>query len=362
MEKVRTYLPGIAIAAICSAIAFAINMAVPLLSALLVAIIIGVIIRNTGLLPTAAEPGFAFVGKTILRAGVVLLGLRLSIPEILELGWGIIAVIIITVAATYAVTLALGRALRLGHATVLLTATGTAICGAAAVAAMSAVTYEEDQDTLDESAATAIASVTLFGTLGLLAIPYLAHAMGLSAEQSGVWIGAAIHEVGQVVAGAGIGAGNMPDAAAGDLLTDTAVITKLGRVVMLAPLVTIVGALESRRAAKAAEQELIREEVDAVLSDRPVPHPARKAAPIIPLFVLGFLAMVLVRSIFTLPANVLSGFDIAATIMLTAAMVAMGAGVRLKRLVTTGGKALGLGALAAVISAVISLGALLVLA
>lgn len=332
-------LPGLGIAAACAAVAYGVSVAVPLLSAMLVAIILGILVRNLGLIPAVAEPGLAVAGRTVLRAGVVLLGLRLSIPQVLDLGWGVVAVIVLTVVGTYAATLAVGRAMGLGHAVTVLTATGTAICGAAAVAAMSAVVRDQDQSATQEAAATAIASVTLFGTIGLVAVPWLGQAIGFSPEQIGVWIGAAVHEVGQVVAGAGIAQTAQPDTATGQMLVDTALVTKLGRVVLLAPLVAVIGALETRKRTQQA-------------------HTDGANPPIVPLFVLGFLAMVLIRSVTDLPSGLLSGVNTVATILFTTAMVAMGAGVRIKNLMATGTRALVMGGVAGVVSAIISLAAI----
>ncbi len=363
-------LIGIALAAVCAAVAYTVNAFFPLLSGLLVAIILGVILRNVGLIPAAAEPGFAFVGRTILRLGVVLLGLRLSIPQVISLGWGVIVVIAVTVSVTYMVGLALGKALKIAHPTTVLTATGTAICGAAAVAAMSAVVGSDDRDvkertSTDEAAATAVACVTVYGTIALLALPPLAALLSLTPINAGVWIGAAVHEVGQVVAGAGIAASNLTDPSAAGVLQDTAIVTKLGRVAMLAPLVAIVGALENRRAMRKERDAVARAEADDVIAGRPVDHSrAADAArpPIMPAFVVGFLLMVLIRSIFSLPVGFLHAADVTATALLTAAMVAMGAGVRLKRLITSGAKALILGVVLAVVAAAVSLGALMIFA
>lgn len=330
------HLPGLAIAAACSAIAYGVSLALPLLSAMLVAIILGILVRNLGLIPEVGEPGLALAGRTVLRAGVVLLGLRLSIPQVLELGWGVVAVIMLTVVGTYVATLTVGRAMRLGHAVTVLTATGTAICGAAAVAAMSAVVRDQDESSTQEAAATAIASVTLFGTISLVAVPWLGQMVGLTPEQIGVWIGAAVHEVGQVVAGSGIAQTAQPDAAIGQMLVNTALVTKLGRVVLLAPLVAVIGALEAGRRSHQSAGEGAK-------------------APIVPLFVLGFLLMVLIRSVTDLPTGLLSGVNTVATILFTMAMVAMGAGVRIKNLMATGTRALLMGGVAGVVSALFSL-------
>ena len=129
--------------------------------------------------------------------------------------------------------------------------------------------------------------------------------------------------------------------AAGNIahVTDVAVVTKLGRVVLLAPLIALVGLSQKRSAQR---------------------HTGTKMGPIIPHFVAGFLVMVVIRSIFDLPTWLTGGVNEIATILLTAAMAAMGAGVRIKVIASTGGRAIGLGAISATIAAGVSL--LLVLA
>lgn len=348
--------PGIALCAAVAVAATAVNTALPLVSAMLVAILVGLLARNLGLVPVLAEPGLKVTARTVLRAGVVLLGLRLSVPAVLSLGWGAIGVIAATVTCVYLATLWAGRLLGVPRATTILTATGTAICGAAAVAGMSAVVRPRDDDgeqaeSVEEAAATAIASVTLFGTVAILVLPLLVSALGLGAVPAGVWVGAGVHEVGQVVAAAGL---------VSTAALDVAVVAKLGRVVLLAPLVAVVGVLESRRAARLLAQRTAAEEVGQVLRGEPVSH--RAGAPVVPLFVLGFLAAVVLRSL--LEGSVPEVFSAASTLagfLLTMAMCAMGAGVNLRRLVCSGGRALLLGALAGVVSALVSLAGVLVL-
>ena len=348
--------PGIALCAAVAVVATAVNTVLPLVSAMLVAILVGLLARNLGLVPVLAEPGLKVTARTVLRAGVVLLGLRLSVPAVLSLGWGAIGVIVATVTCVYLATLWAGRLLGVPRATTILTATGTAICGAAAVAGMSAVVRPRDDDgeqaeSVEEAAATAIASVTLFGTVAILVLPLLVSALDLGAVPAGVWAGAGVHEVGQVVAAAGL---------VSTAALDVAVVAKLGRVVLLAPLVAVVGVLESRRAARLLAQRTAAEEVGQVLRGEPVSH--RTGAPVVPLFVLGFLAAVVLRSL--LEGSVPEVFSAASTLagfLLTMAMCAMGAGVNLRRLARSGGRALLLGALAGVVSALVSLAGVLVL-
>ncbi|MDD9205874.1 putative sulfate exporter family transporter [Georgenia sp. 10Sc9-8] len=342
--------PGLLLAVAGAAVSMLVNAVVPLVSALLVAVVLGMAVRNLGLVGGAVEPGLRVAARPVLRLGVVLLGLRLSVPQVLELGWGVVAVIAVTVTVSYVATLALGRALGLGRSARTLVATGTAICGAAAVAAMSAVLgRREDAEDVEEAAATAVATVTIVGTVSLAAVPALAVLLGLADDVAAMWVGASVHEVGQVVAGAGlVGAGAL----------DVAVLTKLGRVVLLAPMVALVGLTENRRARRAAEARLAHLEVQEVVSGRPVDHPRGRPAPLVPLFVVGFLVMVLLRSVLPLPTALVDVSQLLATAMLTIAMVAMGAAVNVRVLVRSGGRALAVGALAGVVAAGVSLGGL----
>lgn len=350
MKKVlptRPQLAGLLGAVLIASGAFGLSLLLPVLSPLLLAILLGVTLRNTGLIPPWADPGLGYASRTILRLGVVLLGLRLSIPQMIDLGPGPIVVIVGTVVGAYLVTLFAGSIVRAGHATTVLTATGTAICGAAAVAGVAAVVRPGKREDVEDAAATAIALVTLFGTLGMFAFPPLANVLGLSPEATGVWLGAAIHEVGQVVGAAGMAG-----------VTDVATVTKLGRVVLLAPLVAIVGVIEARRVARSEEEAITSRQVDDVLAGRPVSHPAARPAPLLPAFVLGFVALVALRSVIGTPESLVDAFgaiDTASTFLLTVAMGAMGTGVRLASIRKAGGRAMVLGAVAFAAAGIISL-------
>lgn len=347
--------PGLGLSAVVALLATLVNTWVSLLSAMLVAILVGLLLRNTGLVPAVAEPGLKVSGKTVLRAGVVLLGLRLSIPEVLKLGVGAVVVLAVTVTSVFLVTLGMGRVMRVPHTTALLTATGTAICGAAAVAGMSAVVRPDKKgdDDVEDAAATAIASVTLFGTVAILVLPLLVRLLGLGTTGAGVWVGASVHEVGQVVAAAGL---------INDHVLDVAVVAKLGRVVLLAPLVVVVGAVEGWRARRDERQRIEHGEVEAVLHDVSVPHEVGRTS-VVPLFVVGFLMMAIIRSVSGghVPSGLFEGIEMVASFLLTMAMCAMGSGVNLRRLARTGLRSLALGACAGLVAAIVPLVAVLVL-
>jgi uncharacterized integral membrane protein (TIGR00698 family) len=319
----RAVLPGVAAALLVGAACLGLTALVPVLPGLLVAIVLGAVARSAGMLPAALEPGLAWTGRRVLRAGVVLLGLQLSLGDLLGLGAGEVVVLLATVAATFATTLWLGRRLGVGRRLTLLVATGFSICGAAAVAAMSPVAEAEEDEV-----ATAVALVTVYGSLAILVVPVAAGALGLTDRTAGLWAGMSVHEVAQVVAAAGT-----VSAAA----LSVAVVAKLARVVLLAPLVAGTGLVRRRAGAAGA---------------------GRGAAPLVPLFVVGFVAAVAVRSAGLVPAAVLPAVKPVTTLLLAAAMTALGTQIHLGRLVRTGGRPLALGAAATVVAMFVSLAGL----
>lgn len=324
----RALLPGIVVALLVSAGCLALTVVVPVVPGLLVAILLGAAARSTGRLPASLDAGLGWTARYVLRAGVVLLGLQLSIGDLLDLGAAEMLVLLATVATTFGFTLWLGARLRIGRALTLLVATGFSICGAAAVAAMSPVADAEEDEV-----ASAIALVTLYGSLALVVVPLVSGALGLSDRTAGLWAGMSVHEVAQVVAAAGT-----VSAAA---LT-VAVVAKLARVLLLAPLVAGAGAVR-RRATGAGSGA------------------GERSAPLVPLFVIGFGAAILVRTADLVPDAMLPAVRPVTTLALGAAMVALGTQIHLGRLIRTGARPLILGAAATLMALTVSLTGLLLL-
>jgi uncharacterized integral membrane protein (TIGR00698 family) len=322
------FLPGLIVAGVAAAIGWGIHTvlpAVPLLTAVVVlGIIVGQIPAARAWLDGILSPGLKVAARRLLRIGVVLLGLKLSLGDIAGLGWLTILTTVLIVVLTFVGTLGLGRALRLPGHQPLLIASGFSICGASAIGAMGGVVRARD----DEQA-TPVALVTLCGTLAIAVLPALWHPLGLSSLQFGHWVGAGVHDVGQVVATAQI---------AGSAALAVAVIVKLTRVLMLAPMVAITAAVERRRA-----------------TDASGPRP-----PIVPLFVAGFIAAVLLRSFVPLPDAALEGADVLQTVLLAMALFALGASVRVSELARTGWRALVVGLASWALIAALAYGAVLV--
>ncbi|WP_405021390.1 putative sulfate exporter family transporter [Kitasatospora sp. NBC_00070] len=322
--------PGLALAATGVAAAWGLHRVLPAVPLLTAAVLLGV---TAGQLPALrplvtgpAKAGLALAARRLMRAGIVLLGLRLGLRDVLGLGWATVLMVLAVVAATFAGTWWLGRRLGLPGDQPLLIATGYSICGASAIGAVGQATGSDEEDI-----ATSCALVTLCGTLAIAVLPLLQGPLGLDAGEFGRWVGAGVHDVGQVVATAQTG---------GPVALREAVLVKLIRVAMLAPLVAGV-AMSRRRLGRSAGT-------------------ARPA--VVPLFVVGFLGMVLLNSAGALPAAGLVVAGHAQELLLAAALFALGSAVRLGALARTGGRVALLGLAAWVLIAGAAYGGVLLTA
>jgi uncharacterized integral membrane protein (TIGR00698 family) len=323
--------PGLLAAALAVALASGVHRLAPAVSPMTAAVMLGVLAGNlragdVRALPATTRPGLAVAAKRVMRLAVVLLGLKLALGDVLALGWPTLALVCLVVAATFFGTMWLGRRAGLPGDQPLLIATGFSICGASAVAAMNGVTESEEGDTV-----TAVALVTLCGTLAIAVLPLLHHPLGLSAAQFGRWTGASVHDVGQVVA---IGQ------TAGAAALGQAVVVKLMRVALLAPLVTGVALVRSRRRAKGQGGD-----GRAAGAKRPAP---------LPLFLVGFLVCMALRSTGLLSPGFVDAANTVDELLMAAALFALGSTVDVRVLLRTGRRALLVGLASWVLIAAVS--------
>lgn len=294
-----------------------------LLGPMALAMALGLVIRAAMPLPEGVVPGVRLSAVTLLRAAVVLLGLQLTLADLLSLGLGGLAVTTTALVATFALTLWAGRLLGVAPDLARLIAAGTSICGASAVAATRSATGAGAGDT-----AYAVACVTLFGTLAMVLMPLVPPLAGLDAAGYGLFVGASVHEVAQVA-----GAGFRHSVEAGE----AAMVAKLSRVLLLAPMVLLLAAWCRRGRAKDGAGE-------GVAARLPVPW-----------FVFGFLAMVLVASSLELPEAARTGAGEATTFLMTMALAGLGLSTDLGEIRARGIRPLLLAAIAALFIAAISL-------
>lgn len=209
-------------------------------SPLIVGIILGMLYANSlrNKLPATWVPGIKFCSKEILRTGVVLYGFKLTFQQVVAIGLPAITADIIIVAGTLLLGILFGKLLKMDSQTALMTSTGSAICGAAAVLGAEPVVKCEAHKT-----AVAVSTVVIFGTLSMFLYPIMYRTglmNGLSDQAIAVYTGSTLHEVAHVV-----GAGNAIDAAGGHV-ADAATITKMIRVMLLAPVLVIMSLFLSR--------------------------------------------------------------------------------------------------------------------
>lgn len=277
------------------------------LSPMIIGIILGMIYANTlrSELPEAWVPGINFCSKRLLRIGIILYGFRLTFADVAAVGTAGITIDAVIVVSTILFGILLGKLLRMDAETALLTATGSAICGAAAVLGAEATINTKPYKT-----AVAVATVVIFGTISMLLYPviYATGILGLSPVEMGIFSGSTLHEVAHAAcAGAAMG----PEVA------PTAVIVKMIRVMMLVPVLLIfawwIASSKSRENKGGGKIS-------------------------IPWFALIFLAVIGFNSFNLLPREIVDVLNWLSTFFLTMAMTALGAGTTWESLRRAGAK------------------------
>ena len=313
--KASRIVPGLVAAGTAVFCGFFVSWQWTSVSPLTMSLLIGAVVGNFGLIPSACDPGLKFASRYVLRAGIVLLGFQLSFSEVAHLGGrgflAVIAVVIVTFFGTQYIARLLGVSPGLG----LLTATGYSICG---VSAISAMTGAVDGD--EEDATYAIALVTLFGSISIFALPALGHLMNMSDVRFGMWAGSSVHDVAQVVASA---------TTYSHQSLAPAVVVKLTRVVLLAPLVAIYGYRHSQTQKHAIPHQH--------------PHTGSQRVSLLPMFIVLFLVAVSVRTTGALSSDLLSTLKDIEKILLAMALVGLGAAVNIKKLRLLGSRPIILG-------------------
>jgi uncharacterized integral membrane protein (TIGR00698 family) len=281
------------------------------MSALTIAILIGALLGNLGhrvASSPSVQPGLQFAQKSLLRAGVALYGLNLSLQQILQVGPAAILADLFVVCTTILVGWWVGfRWLKMDRDTVLLASAGSAICGAAAVVATESVLGAAPHKT-----SAAVGQVVLFGSLAMLVYPVLFGALAVPRAPFGIYVGSTVHEVAQVVA---IGK------TIGGATAETAVIVKMIRVMMLAPFLIVLGRFVRRSASTAP------------------------AAMRVPAFAIAFIVVAVVHPYLGLPPWLVIALQMLDVVLLAAAMAALGVETTIAKLRLAGRDSLVLGAI-----------------
>ncbi len=313
-------------------------------SPILMTIMLGLLLRNVAGLPTAYEQGLRLCVKRLLRVGVALLGLRLSIVAVGEIGLTALPIVIGCIGSALIVVTWLSRLVGLSPRIGSLIAVGTSICGVSAIVATGpAIDAEEDE------VSYSVAVITLFGMLALFTYPFLAHWLfNGDPQMCGFFLGTAIHDTSQV-AGAGLMYQLFYDAPEA---LNVAATTKLVRNVCMGAVIPLMAILHHRRSLGASDKKV---------------H-GLKWQQWVPLFVIGFIAMAVIRSVGDLGSHAFGVLDRGAwgelissakgvsVFLLTLAMAAVGLGTSYAQLRSLGWKPFCIGMTAALLVGVVSTG------
>lgn len=297
----RAKLPGLALAVALALVATVIGTAVPVIgspvSGVVLGVVVGVLVRRRADPPSVAvlSPGLKLASKRVLQIAVVLLGARLSLAQVAQVGVDSLPVMLGTVVVCLVAAAALGRLLGIDRELRVLIGTGTAICGASAIAAVTPVVRASGSNV-----AYALSTVFAFNIAAVLLFPPLGQLLGMSQEAFGLFAGTAVNDTSSVVAAA---------TTFGSVAADHAVVVKLVRTLLIIPIVIGLAVLVGRRDRLAAGDDA----------------GARQAVwRLVPWFLVGFLLLATLNSIGLVPEAWHDPLATAATFLITVALTAIG--------------------------------------
>lgn len=351
-RELRPALPGLHLVVAVAIVARFLHGLVPnaamarAISEVFIAVFLGLYIRSAVRFSARFEPGVKFALQRILRFGIILLGLRLSLQDVVTTG--LVSLLLILACMTVALSLAYaaGRLLRIPPRLAALIGVGTAICGNTAIVAVAPVIEAKDEDV-----SFAVATITFFGTLAVVLYPIIGYFLGLTDRAFGLWAGTAVNDTSQVVAAG---------AAFSEVARDIATVVKLTRNTLMAPLIILIGLVYAR-----------------AQNRRDAGGAARLAfGKVVPWFVIGFLLMTLLRTAgvalgwlpqdaahpgtLTAAARALAFVDEVAKFAVLMALSAIGLGTDIAAVRRTGLKPFALGITLASVLAVFSLGMIMI--
>ena len=330
MQRVAPLIPGIAL---CIAVSIGAKLLElgehalfgnAWLEALVLAILLGTAIRTASPLPAMFKPGIAFSAKMLLEIAIVLLGASITIESVIHAGPALVGAVVLVVFLSLAAGYGIGRAFGLNARLATLVACGNSICGNSAIAAAAPVI-----DARSDEVASAISFTAVLGVCVVLLLPVFQAASSLSATQYGVMAGLTVYAVPQVLAAA---------SPMGTLAIQIGTLIKLVRVLMLGPVLMLLGVVNGRAGNTRA--------------------PFSK---LVPWFIIGFLLLMLIRSLGLIPEATLHYFRSASTGLTIIAMAALGLTVDIRAVAHAGGRVIAAASLSIIFLAVLAVAAIYIL-
>ncbi|MGV8988355.1 MAG: YeiH family protein [Cypionkella sp.] len=316
-------LPGIGLCLVITVAAYAIEASETVLlgkawlEALVLAILIGTAVRSLWSPGPRWRSGIAFSAKYLLEIAVVLLGASVSTTMIAKAGPELLCGITIVVTVAILLSFGIGKMLHLPTRMAVLIACGNSICGNSAIAAVAPVIGADSDDV-----AASIAFTAVLGVVVVLGLPVLGLAVGLSGAAYGAFAGLTVYAVPQVIAAA---------APMGTVAVQMGTLVKLVRVLMLGPVCLILSLIAPRIGP-------VIEPAGAVIAGEALPRRRPSLSSLVPWFILGFLALVICRSLGLVPDVIVAPVGHLATLLTVISMAALGLGVDVRTIAQAGGK------------------------
>jgi uncharacterized integral membrane protein (TIGR00698 family) len=355
-DRIKLLLPGLALTAVVSLVAQIgekVELGLfghPWIEGLVLAILLGTAYRSIFGLPDKFDAGVTFSAKTILEVAIVLLGASISVEALKGAGFYLVGGIVLVVCLSLVVSYSIGRILGLPARLAILVACGNSICGNSAIAATAPVINADAEDV-----AASIAFTAVLGVVFVLILPFLQHALGMSATQYGVFAGLTVYAVPQVLAAT---------APAGLVATQIGTLVKLVRVLMLGPVICTLGLGARRQMARSHAARLQSDNLaltgtgattaewavagngditderqdDAELAVKEGLGAGVPLSKLLPWFIVGFLAMMTLRSIGMLPDAAVIPMQHVSSILTVMAMAALGLSVDVRSVMNAGGR------------------------
>lgn len=301
----------IAVLALSTWAALQIGQAVPLLGNSIAAILIGAIIRHTPLYEQLEKKITGFVSSYFLKTGIVLLGFTLSLRILSEVGPGVLVLLGVGVLVSISLSVILGKVFKVESDLALLIGIGSSICGGSAIVATAPIMEAEEKDI-----AVSVTTMLIYSMMALILLPTIGALLGHTDQMYGVFAGAAVNDTASVVATAF----DWSEAAGG-----FATITKLTRTLFIVPVTLGIIALKFKKEAASSTESGEKFKISF-----------KQILGLIPMFVVLFVGAVILATIFTIPANVLSSISATSKVFMTLALVTIGLGVHIKEIKAAG--------------------------
>ncbi|EGL15687.1 MULTISPECIES: putative sulfate exporter family transporter [unclassified Paenibacillus] len=303
---------GMTLALALAAKALALIPGLNVIGQLVLALLLGIAWRAAAPVPASAPAGLAFASKKLLRAGIILLGMRLSLLDVVHAGPAVFAAAAGNILFATVVVYAIARRMNVGPRLAMLSACGTGICGAAAIAGISPQIKADDDET-----AVGVTVIALLGTLFTVAYTLVYPLLGFSSAEYGFFSGATLHEIAHVIAAAAPG---------GSAAVDSALVAKLTRVALLAPVALALGVWAARRERRGAGEGAAAVSAASGAAGSAAP---RKAGVPVPWFIVGFLAAAALNTIGIVPQPAAAAAVQGAYLLIAMAMAGLGLNVNL---------------------------------